>query len=264
MTEDLSRKIVKWTDNYLISSYEVDARGRASLTTLCKFMQETAYNHANHLGFGYSQLRESGLFWVLSRMLIQVNRYPRWDEKIRVRTWPSGMDRLFAFRDFLIVGEGGMPIGAAGSAWLMLDTEKRRPRRPEEFDRLTANSHLFPTGRSLEHRPGKVPPLIEPEEGVSFPVRYSDLDLYDHVNNARYVQWISDNYPKEILRRNDVAECEINFVSESKMGDHAAIYTQRVEESPGDSSYRFRHAVKRKADNKDICLAELIWRKSQP
>ncbi len=261
MNEDLSGKIFKWTDNYLISSYEVDARGRASLTTIFKFMQETAYKHADHLGFGYTQLQESGLFWVLSRLLIRVHRYPRWDEKIRVQTWPSGMDRLLAFRDFSILDEKDAVIGAAGSAWLMLDTEKRRPRRPGEFDRLTVNSHLFPTERSLERRPGKVAALTEPEEGVSFPVRYSDLDLYDHVNNAGYVRWISDNYPGEILRRNDVVECEINFVSEAKMGDEAAIYTQSLEDVPGDASYRFRHAVKRKSDNKDICLAEMIWRK---
>lgn len=262
MTEDLSKKIFKWTDDYLVSSYEVDARGRASLTTLFKFMQETAYNHANHLGFGYAQLRESGLFWVLSRLLIQVYRYPRWDEKIRVQTWPAGMDRLFAFRDFLIVDDGEAPIGAAGSAWLMLDTEKRRPRRPEEFEQLTANRHLFPTERSLERRPGKVAALTGGEEGTFFPVRYSDLDLYDHVNNAKYVQWILDGYPEEILRRNDVSECEINFVNEAKMGDEAAIHTQGLEAGHADSSYRFRHAVKRKSDGKDICLAELTWLKS--
>jgi len=262
VSEHLSEKILKWTDDYLISSYEVDARGRASLTTIFKFMQETAYNHANHLGFGYAQLKESGLFWVLSRLLIQVHRYPRWDEKIRVRTWPSGMDRLFAFRDFSILDENDAVIGAAGSAWLMLDSEKRRPRRPEAFDQLTENSHLFPTERSLERRPGKVAAVTEAEEGESFPVRYSDLDLYDHVNNARYVQWISDSYPEDILRRNDVVECEINFVNESKMGDEAAIHTRRLEERPGDLSYRFRHAVRRRTDNRDICLAELIWKQS--
>lgn len=258
MTEDFSTKKVKWTDDYLVSSYEVDARGRASLTTLCKFMQETAYNHAHHLGFGYVHLNDSGLFWVLSRMLIRVDRYPRWDEKIQVQTWPSGTDRLFAYRDFRIQDETGSSIGAAGSAWLMLDMEKRRPQRPTEFQRLTEQSHLFPQERSLDRQPGRVPPLTEVEEGAFFPVRYSDLDLYDHVNNAKYVQWILDGYPEEMLRKNEPENFEINYVSESKMGDEAAIQTQK----PDVMENIFRHCIKRKSDNKDICLAEIKWRKS--
>jgi medium-chain acyl-[acyl-carrier-protein] hydrolase len=258
MTEDFSTKKVKWTDDYLVSSYEVDARGRASLTTLCKFMQETAYNHAHHLGFGYVHLKDSGLFWVLSRMLIRIDRYPCWDERIQVQTWPSGTDRLFAYRDFQLLDESGSSIGAAGSGWLMLDMENRRPQRPAEFQRLSEQGHLFPEERSLDRQPERVPPLTDREEGAFFPVRYSDLDLYDHVNNAKYVQWLLDGYPEEMLRGNEPEVFEINYVSESKMGDEAAIYTQKLD--VGEN--HFRHCIKRKSDNKDICLAEIKWRKS--
>ena len=256
MSKDISAKKWKWEDEYLISSYEVDARGRMPLPSLCKFMQETAYRNADHLGFGYTRLKEDNLFWVLARLLIRVDRYPAWNERIRLQTWPSGMDRLMAFRDFRILDESGTEIGAAGSAWLMLDAVRQRPQRPTEFKPLADNSHLIPTERSLDRRPDKVAPLTEPEEGSFFPVRYSDLDLYDHVNNARYIQWIMDDYSGEIHKRYEVAEFEINFLSQARLGDEAAVHTQKEE----NDVTVFRHGIKRKADSCDFCLAAAKWR----
>ena len=247
-----------WTDEYLISSYEVDAGARAPLYSLSKFMQETAYNHANHLEFGYAQLKAKNLFWVLSRLSIRVDRYPGWGERIQVCTWPADLERLFAYRDFRVLDEEGNPIGAAGSAWLILDASKRRPQRQ---DLLKEKSAMFPRERALEERPGKIDKLSHPEEGPLFPVRYSDLDLYNHVNNSQYIRWILDSYPEEIRREYDVTLFEINFLSEAKMGDEISIHTEVPEGSDPGLVHAFHHGVKRKADNRDICLARAIWEK---
>jgi acyl-ACP thioesterase len=252
-TESEIEKKWIWTDEYIISSYEVDAKGQAPLTTLIKLMQETAYYHADHLDFGYHQLKAKNLFWVLSRLLIKIDRYPKWNDKIQVQTWPSGTERLFAFRDFLILDESGNPIGAAGTAWLMLDDQKRRPQRPVE---LVAKNHLIPDQRALEQRPAKVPALTAPVKGMFFPVRYSDLDLYNHVNNTKYIQWILDSFPVEMHQDYAITEFEINFLLEAKMGDETAIHSQKENASP-----EFFHCVKRKADNRDICMARTIWKK---
>lgn len=243
-----------WTDEYLITSYEVDARGKAPLPGLCKFMQETAYNHAYHLEFGYEHLKAQNRFWVLSRLLIKIDRYPKWGDRINLRTWATGVDGLFAFRDFRFTEEDGTPLGVASSSWLILDAEKRRPQRQDE---LKEKSYLFPKERALEERPAKLPKLSNPEEGPFFPVRYSDLDLYDHVNNAKYIQWILDNYPLNMHRDFEVETFEINFLAETKIGDEAAIHTQTID----GYDYAFLHSVKRRADNRDICLAKVIWKR---
>lgn len=255
--KDVSNKKWIWTDEYLIHSYEADARGTASLSTICKFLQETAYRNADHLGFGYTQLKERNQFWVLSRILIRMERYPRWDETVQLRTWPSGVEKLFAFRDFQLLDEAGVVIGSMGTTWLVLDAERRRPRRPEI---VSAVDHLCPKDRALDRRPGKVLPLAQPQpappsEGDFFPVRYSDLDLYHHVNNAVYVQWILDGYPQSMHREHRVKELEINFLNETVLGDEAAVLTEPVEGSP----LTFRHSIKRKADNRDVCLAQVVW-----
>ena len=53
-----------WTDEYYIHSYDIDAKGQASLPVLCKFMQESAWKHAENLKAGFSHLAEQNLVWV--------------------------------------------------------------------------------------------------------------------------------------------------------------------------------------------------------
>ncbi len=93
-----------------------------------------------------------------------------------------------------------------------------------------------------------------------FPVRYSDIDLYRHVNNARYIQWIMDGYSLEMHTDFEPGVFEINFVSEAKMGDEVVIQTESLESSSSEPS--FLHCIRRKEDGREICLARVVWRKA--
>jgi medium-chain acyl-[acyl-carrier-protein] hydrolase len=75
-------------------------------------MQESAYLHAEHLGVGHTQLAPLQMSWVLSRMRIEISRWPKWGDTVRLRTWPSGRDRLFYYRDFEIKDGDDNPCAA--------------------------------------------------------------------------------------------------------------------------------------------------------
>ena len=117
------------TKKFTISSYDLNPGSQARLTTIANFFQEMAYQHADQLGFGYRDLKEAQIYWVLSRMKIRMNNYPVWDDQIRVETWHNGMERLFGIRDFKVVDAAGNILGIATSAWLILDAQTRRPVR---------------------------------------------------------------------------------------------------------------------------------------
>ena len=205
-TKTSDRKKV-WVDEYTIRSYEVDTQRKATLPTLCRFLQETAYHHAHNLKLGYAHLKEKNQFWVLSRLLIKMTKYPEWGGRVEIHTWPSGVERLFALRDFKIVDNKDVSLGAAVSAWLILDSEKRRPRRPDFLKEEIGDLVGEP---ALEERPVKIPNIISAPKGPVFPVRYSDLDLYNHVNNVKYIQWILDSYPVEMHREFEISKVEIS------------------------------------------------------
>lgn len=250
MKTDMDKSI--WNDSYPIHSYDVGPGKQTPLPVLCRFLQESAYRNAHHLGFGYDQLKAKRQFWVLSRLLVKIQHYPTWNDTVKIYTWPVGVERLFAYRDFELYDQHDRYLGAASSAWLILDSEKRRPQRPED---LAKQFEMVSDRHALDEKPEKLPALEDPVPGAFFPVRFSDLDLYDHVNNARYIQWIVDHYSPEMHRDYRIASFEINFLAEARFGDQVQVLTQTLEEN----SPSFLHGVNRKSDNRDICLAKVKW-----
>ena len=60
-----------------------------------------------------------------------MDRYPGWGEEILVKTWPRGIERLFALGEFLITSRQGEVLGRVTSNWLLVDLTTRRPKRLE-------------------------------------------------------------------------------------------------------------------------------------
>ncbi|MDP2968786.1 MAG: thioesterase [Deltaproteobacteria bacterium] len=253
MTQGLP-KPKTWEDAYLVSFYEVDAKNRVFLPSLWKYLQETAWNHANRIGIGYLDLARNNHFWILSRLAIDMDEYPGWGDKIQVKTWLLGSSRLFAFRDFSILREDGRIIGGAKSAWVVLNLKSRKPQRIEPFLKdLSSLSDQHGAETALN----KLPALSHPGEETFFTVHYSDLDMHQHVNNARYIEWVLDSYPLEMNQTHHISTFEINFLAESNCGDELSIQSERQK----DSSPTFLHTMIRKEDGKELCRARVKWRR---
>jgi len=243
-----------WEDEYSISFHEVDTKNEVFLPVLWSFMQETAWHHADHLRVGYSDLVEQQYFWVLSRLSFQMEEYPQWGDRIKVKTWLAGVGRLFALRHFSIAGSRSNLLGTAKSAWLVLDLKNRRPQRiGPVFKHI---EHLFDDLPSAEE-PEKLPAPACPKMERSYAVRYSDIDMHHHVNNTKYIEWILDSYPFEMNQTHRIHTFEINFLGESSHGDEISIYTESVKGSP----FAFLHSVVRKTDDRELCRARTGWNK---
>lgn len=253
MTQSLS-KPKTWEDEYLVSFYEVDAKNKVFLPSLWKYLQETAWNHANRIGIGYLDLARNDHFWVLSRLAIDMDEYPGWGDKIQVKTWLLGNSRLFAFRNFSILKEDGRIIGGAKSAWVVLNLKSRKPQRIEPF---LKDLNPLPDQHGAETRLDKLPAAGDPGSEAFFTVHYSDLDMHQHVNNARYIEWVLDSYPFEMNQTHHISTFEINYLAESSCGDELSIRSERQR----DSIPTFLHTVVRKEDGRELCRARVRWRR---
>jgi acyl-ACP thioesterase len=243
-----------WEDEYSISFYEVDAKNEVFLPVLWSFMQETAWHHADHLRVGYSDLMGHQYFWVLSRLSVQMEKYPCWGDRIRVKTWLTGTGRLFALRQFSISDLAGKILGTARSAWLVLDLKNRKPQKIEPlFKHLR---HLFDPLLPVEE-PEKLTAPVQPKSTKSYEVRYSDIDIHHHVNNIKYIEWILDSAPFEINQTHQIHTFEINFLAESSYEDAISIQTETLQESPPV----FLHRVSREGEGKELCRARTGWKK---
>ena len=118
---------------FTIASYEADLDGKLSLFALFNRFQDLAGIHANHLQVGYEQLQKLKLAWILSRIHVQIRSLPNWGDTVRLATWPKGVNRLFAMRDFSLKDGKGETLVLATTAWLLVDIGKNRPQRIESL-----------------------------------------------------------------------------------------------------------------------------------
>jgi len=241
-----------WKESFHIRSYEVDCRGRLSILSIFNFMQEAASKHADALGVSVQQLLAEDHTWLLSRLKLKMDRYPAWTDQLAVQTWPSGTRSLFAMRDFHLSDQNGRSVGSAVSAWLVIDTQKRRPVRIAPFvERLkpVAGDHI------LSVKLNKLPLHKDYEHQRHFRVRRRDLDINQHVNNASYVEWVLESIPVAIQDKAVLSELEINFLAESFFGNRIIA---RCQPQDPDSSL-FHHSLLREEDGRELLRARTVW-----
>ena len=211
----------KVSDSFAIKCYEVDSAKRLKPTAFMDMAQEMAYQAASAMKFGYYELIQSNLAWVLSRMRFRFLDTPHWEDEVTIRTWHRGAFGPFFVRDFEVVGKDGHRMIEATSSWVVIDVESRRMSHPEDvLPKEDTACHDF----AIETPAGKVmmPRGVEPEYVTTHKVAYSDIDLVGHTNNARYVAWALDclEYGGDSIR---VDEVEIVFHHEARHGDEIAL-----------------------------------------
>lgn len=238
----------------IVKSFEVDYNENLKLNSLFNYMQEAAYNHACSLGAGYEELSNSGFFWVLSRVKIEMNKYPVWGEKINLETWPKGINKLFALRDFTFRNTDNEIIGAATTAWLVLDSKSMRPQRVQSLTvELPDNEGRHGLNDELE----KIDMKCDFDFFMDRAAAYGDIDVNKHVNNAKYVEWILDCFEDEHYNISQIKTLQLNFLSEAKMGEKLVL--KRGRDSEDESVYYVE--AKNRENNKKIFQAKLEWQR---
>jgi medium-chain acyl-[acyl-carrier-protein] hydrolase len=236
---------------YLIHSYEADFNGNATLSALCNFLQETAWSHAQLLGAGYDKLLTDNKIWVLSRLQVEMETYPRWTEEITVQTWPKGIKGVYAQRDFLLYDSHQKIIGKANSDWLILDATNHKLIR---IGPNNLNIPCIPNKHALDNHMGKITVPEEFEKEESRNARYCEIDVNQHVNNVRYLEWLLDTYEVEIYKLQKIAALQVNFLSEVKAEENVVVKSTRTEDKD-----TFLHQIICKSPEKDILRAKIRW-----
>lgn len=242
--------MMKYQQEFAIHSYETNRFGNASLSSIFNFLIEIAWEHAQKLDWGFDALKSNNYFWVLSRIYIQIEKYPKWQDKIIVETWPTGTESIYAFREYSIKNEAGEVIISASSAWLILDLESKRIIRP---DSLTDNFQKFAQTIICRH-PLKIKATNRAENLDFTPVVFTDLDINQHFNSVKYVERAINNYGIEFLNDHEVKEIEINYLKEGMPDDSLAVSQTKINENEDLVS------LVRETDHVDLCNMKISWR----
>jgi acyl-ACP thioesterase len=214
-------------------------------------MQEAAGNHAAKLGVSVERLHAEGLAWVLARMRIVPVSLPSAHERIRVETWPVGVEGVQFRRDFIVRGEDDTVLARAVSHWVVVSLDTRKVGRIPAF---IAELALDNAMKAMDDGKSRLAEVGGDHEACSFRARLADVDRNRHVNNVRYLEWVLESVPDDARGRMRLADLEIVFRAESFWNDVVA--SRIMPEERGDA---FAHSLVRKADGRELVRARTLW-----
>lgn len=246
-----------WSERFRVRTYETDPHGTVSVQSLCNYFQEAAGNHALDYGVAVENLLEQGLTWVLSRLHVQIDSYPKRGDIVRVETWPSGLEGLFAMREFLFIREdeteGDVVVGRGASAWPVVDVARRRPiRLPAFVETLRVPDRPRAFAGTFDRL--KLPAEAAHEQ--RFHVRYSDLDANRHVNNVCYAEWAVETVPANTDETYRLATLDLHFRAETTLGETVVAQAQEIGTEDG---LVYAHQLVRAADGREVARARTRW-----
>ena len=196
----------------------VDCFGRLKLSTLLYFAQEVAGRDFDRISMSYDQLAQKGMLWAIIRQRVRITRLPRSGETIRVETWPMPSTRVAYPRTVVAYDKAGNELFQVLSLWVLMDAQSRAMILPGKSGvmvpgtlrgtELPAPTSL-PAKNLLNHR--------------SRTVCFTDLDRNGHMNNTKYLDWVSDLLPSSFHETNVPTEFILCYLSEAREGQELTL-----------------------------------------
>jgi medium-chain acyl-[acyl-carrier-protein] hydrolase len=206
-----------WQEEFTVKSSDTDFLRRLKLSSFFTCMQDVASSHATNLGVGYYDMIQREMAWVLSRKKVRIFDFPQMDDQVVIHTWPKGIQqKLFFMRDHTLTSGDGRLLAVSTSAYVLVNTRARRILLPNSLEIPVPDND----GKSVIDEPlEKILAVDNLSECFTIQAGYSMVDLMGHVNNARYIDWISDCFSVDEYQVRRPAELQINFLNEVKPGE---------------------------------------------
>ncbi|MBQ8655245.1 MAG: hypothetical protein IJ507_09955 [Clostridia bacterium] len=197
-----------YKEENVIRASECDLNAQWKPSAILETMQEMAGKHGELIGVGRNALMQEGVIWILTRVEVEMDRYPRHREIISTETFPMPNRRWFFPRYFIFRDEQGHEIGRAGTLWALLDLNSRRMARPDTVMRLMPDNSDLTAPMGLPATVAEVSGTLQ--IGTVSPV-YTDLDMNGHVNNVKYMDWCCNALGVDTMKDKCLRRFALNY-----------------------------------------------------
>ncbi len=253
----------QFSQAHIVRYDECNANGLLTPAAFVRYMQDIAARDAED-----AQLSGNG-YWVVKRTAISFRTPVQLHTRLELKTFGISFTRIRAQRGYearIVGGHFDEPIIAARSLWVYIDPHGRPIRLPE----ATAQTWL-PDGPLPQQPEAPLPafPESNPETTTSS-VRYSDIDLMSHLNNASAVEMLDnagwEAYAKGGITpetaRLDILHYDIEYVDSPHFGDRLEIQSWLVPfPSPGQEFSRLQQ-ITREGSVMVRAHSRWVWRVS--
>ncbi len=182
--------------------------------------QRIAGDHADILGIGTTYCNENNLAWIVVRQEIYIYDNPIPTETVVVKTFPHKPSRIECKREYEISSLTGKVYSKVCASWVLVDLNTFK---------MLKSDNIYPEGEFIESVIFK-DKLIKPQNVKSiesylttYQVAKSDIDIYHHMNNAKYAEVIFNYCDYKAI---DIKHIGINYLNQIKQNEKMDIYKQ--------------------------------------
>ena len=241
--------------DYTLRYYEKDLNRNLKPVSMFNFMQDVASMAAEEHGFGPSYIFSHNLAWFVLKYKLIILEHINDMEEIEVKTESRGTTKLFAGRDFYFYHKGKV-FAKASSLWALVDFDSKKMVKPQEVlgDRIPV---FEKREDDLEYE--KIPqvesfgqPILKKE----FRIRFDDLDVNRHVNNANYVAWALETLDYNFKCENAIKSMDVYYKKD------VAYDGKIVSEACIDNENLISvHSIKNAQTQEELCTLKIEWTK---
>lgn len=236
------------TESFKIRTHEIDLNKKLKIPSLLQLMQEASMSNAIQLNVSIWDLEDQALSWVLVKKKIKIYSLPGLGDKITVTTYPSGLEKLFAYRDFIVKDNKNNICAEASSSWILMNTKTRKLVKPD-FSIPTPEDVTV-----LKRAAFNLKPSHNLINSKTFQINWFDLDWNNHVNNVFLMKCMIESLPVQMLQSREIDTINVQYKSEGLLNDELICSYREIEKRNTE------HSILRKSDNKTIALAEIVYK----
>lgn len=164
---------------------DIDRTGRLRFDAAARHIQDIGQDHLRELGY-----QDTHPLWIVRRTMIDLIRPIEFNDVLRMRRWCSGTSNRWCEVRVRIDGRDG-GLYESEAFWIHVNRGTQMPsrigddfleglRRTTDVGRLRWKPYLTAGDRD------------DAREIHEYPVRVTDIDLFDHMNNSVYWSVIED------------------------------------------------------------------------
>ncbi len=213
----------EWEINFM----QCTPNGYLKYPDLCNILQLTAAGHSEIGGISFTDMQEFDQAWVLSRMRVEILNLPKWKDIVTVKTWIVNLENSRSVRALEMYVNGEKMIGCE-TFWAVFNT---KTRRPEGLALPHEHFVKYPEHHSTLENVKKINVSEVTKTISNRKIMLSDLDIVNHVNNVKYLEWCLDLVDSKLILDRKLKSFDMNFMKELMFEDEVSIQELNTKEN---------------------------------
>lgn len=236
--------------NFKIRAAEIGFERKVTGVSLIQLMQEASMEHIIKIEATAWDKDFIETTWVLLRKEVNFYSWPGLGAIIEVITYPTGFEKIFAYRDYIIMDQNQNIVATGASTWTLINKNTRKITRvPEKLTGFDAS-----TFRDVLPRCETQLPISDQWHNMrSYLVGLYHLDWNGHVNNVYFSKFIMES---EAEKQKDYTPLKMitHYRQECFIDDEITVQFGKE-----NTDKRGRYRIVRNRDGAVLVLAEIEW-----